>query len=561
MFFFFHLSLTFLHAPMPEHSKIAAEESNVQSYIDSHKNFTSNVDVVDLASVPLVVDDAQAPWEAEKDVVLFLTLGDVWPKAAETSAALAAFFNAHPLLRASLEGKSDYEQVTPTRKIIAKVVKDVASRHNCPSRPDLLTKAVKHAVAATATKKTLYVVFFGEATHDLAVVSAVSRSVSRFTAKRKAALNAYQAEVPRIHVALQRPDGSCNHDEGAVRAFKAVSTGIQRCGRLVDAPTNLVDTVTFAAIAENWVAEMHIKGKDTVRIEVIKGDELRERGYGGLWGTGKAAQYPPHLVTLTYEPANGIAPQEKIALVGKGIVYDTGGLSIKSGPNMCGMKDDMGGAAAVFCGFTALVEVDAPAQIACVLCLADNAVGPLAQRNDDIILMKSGKTIEINNTDAEGRLVLGDGVYHATAELPFTPHLVVDMATLTGAQGIATGRLHAAIYCSTEDGEERFRRAGRVSGDLCFPVLYCPELHNAEFASNSADYRNSVTNRNNAQVSCAGQFIGNHLCDGFAGHVGARGYRLPCHEWQRFHRLWRQPPHGGDFPSLSRVGGIDAGCF
>lgn len=97
-----------------------------------------------------------------------------------------------------------------------------------------------------------------------------------------------------------------------------------------------------------------------VAISVIKGDELREMGYGGLYGTGKAGQYPPHLVTLSYKPHDNTSPLCKLAFVGKGIVYDTGGLSLKTRDGMCGMKRDMGGAAAVFCGFLALALLDAP---------------------------------------------------------------------------------------------------------------------------------------------------------------------------------------------------------
>ncbi|EPY37574.1 putative aminopeptidase NPEPL1 [Angomonas deanei] len=292
--------------------------------------------------------------------------------------------------------------------------------------------------------------------------------------------------------------------------------------RLVDTPTNLLDTVTFAEIASKWCAKWNGKDGREVHIDIVKGDELRQQGYGGLWGTGKAAQYPPHLVTLSYKPSAAVLPDStkarKAAFVGKGIVYDSGGLSIKSGAGMCGMKHDMGGAAGVFGAFLALVESHTPALVSCVLCLADNAVGPKSQRNDDIILMKSGITVEVNNTDAEGRLVLSDGVYHASAELAYTPDLVVDMATLTGAQGIATGLNHAAIYSNTEAAEDAFQRAGRQSGDLCFPVLYCPEYHKKEFDSKVADYRNSVTNRGNAQVSCAAQFVGNNIPDSYKNH-------------------------------------------
>merc|ERR1712146_189165 len=116
-------------------------------------------------------------------------------------------------------------------------------------------------------------------------------------------------------------------------------------------------------------------------------------------------------------------------------------------------------------------------------------------------------------TDAEGRLVLADAVSYAAQT--FKPELLLNMCTLTGAQGIATGQLHAGIVCSSEVVEQDAVRAGRRSGDLTHPLMWCPELFSNEFASSVADMKNSVRNRSNAQVSCAAQFIGNHLPDGF----------------------------------------------
>ena len=139
--------------------------------------------------------------------------------------------------------------------------------------------------------------------------------------------------------------------------------------------------------------------------------------------------------------------------------------------------------------------------------------------------MYSGKTVEINNCDAEGRLVLGDGVAHATKHIE-NLDLVVDMATLTGAQLIATGKKHAGILCNTPEVEERAIKAGMHSGDLCYPLLYAPELLMDEFKSDVADMKNSVKDRSNAQTSCAGHFIEAHLAETYSGewlHVDMAG--------------------------------------
>ena len=187
--------------------------------------------------------------------------------------------------------------------------------------------------------------------------------------------------------------------------------------------------------------------------------------------------------------------------------------------------------------------------------MAENAIGPTAFRNDDILTLYSGKTVEVNNCDAvrtnagntrsafvlhgglaltqamhsfifqEGRLVLGDGVAHATKHIE-NLDLVVDMATLTGAQLVATGKKHAGVLCNQEELEKRAVAAGLHSGDLVYPLLYAPELLKKEFKSKVADMKNSVADRSNAQTSCAGHFIESHLNSDYKGgwvHVDMAG--------------------------------------
>uniref|UniRef100_A0A673LQV6 Probable aminopeptidase NPEPL1 n=1 Tax=Sinocyclocheilus rhinocerous TaxID=307959 RepID=A0A673LQV6_9TELE len=239
---------------------------------------------------------------------------------------------------------------------------------------------------------------------------------------------------------------------------------------------------------------------------IIRGEELKQKGFGGIYGVGKAAQHPPALAVLSHTPSGAT---QTIAWVGKGIVYDTGGLSIKGKTTMPGMKRDCGGAAAILGAFKATVKQGFKDNLHAVFCLAENSVGPTATRPDDIHTLYSGKTVEINNTDAEGRLVLSDGVVYASKDL--SADIILDMATLTGAQGISTGKYHAAVMTNSEQWEAACVRAGRSSGDLAHPLVYCPELHFSEFTSAVADMKNSVADRENAQSSCAGLFIGSHL--------------------------------------------------
>merc|ERR1719367_1578089 len=261
---------------------------------------------------------------------------------------------------------------------------------------------------------------------------------------------------------------------------------------------------------------------------IIQGEDLNERGFGGIYGVGKAAIHKPALAILSHTPAGAT---ETIAWVGKGIVYDTGGLSIKGKTAMPGMKRDCGGAAGILGAFYAAVSQGFEQNLHAIFCLAENSVSDRATRPDDIHTLYSGRTVEINNTDAEGRLVVSDGVCYADRDLK--ANFIVDMCTLTGAQGISTGRYHAAHLTNDGPTEEKASIAGRKSGDLTFPLVYCPEFHYPEFKSAVADMKNSVANRDNAQSSCAGLFINAHLGFDYPGvwlhidmaspsHVGER---------------------------------------
>ncbi|KFM63195.1 hypothetical protein X975_23745, partial [Stegodyphus mimosarum] len=263
-----------------------------------------------------------------------------------------------------------------------------------------------------------------------------------------------------------------------------------------------------------FLQEIHKVGDALgIKPEVIRGQDLAKRGFGGIYSVGQAAEHPPALAILSHTDPDA---EETIAWVGKGIVYDTGGLCIKSKTSMAGMKRDCGGAAAILGAFYVAVKLGFQENLHAIFCLAENAVGPKAVRPDDIITMYSGRTVEINNTDAEGRLVLGDGVAYAEKDLNATT--ILDMATLTGAQGTATGRYHAALLTNSEEWEKAAVKAGQISGDLVHPVPYTPEIHFNEFASNIADMKNSVADRSNAQPSCAGLFVGAQIGFDYEGY-------------------------------------------
>ena len=282
--------------------------------------------------------------------------------------------------------------------------------------------------------------------------------------------------------------------------YQILANAVRYAADLFDRPPNILGVSHFVQEAKD------IANRTKASIRIWDRERLKQEGFGGIYGVGQASTNGPAFVVLHHKPENA---QNAIAWVGKGIVYDTGGLSIKPKTSMPSMKGDMGGAAAVLAAFEAAILLDVPYELYAVLCLAENSVGPDAIRPDDVLVMLSGKTVEVNNTDAEGRLVLADGVFWSSKHTNCST--IIDIATLTGAAPISVGTHFAAIYCNNEELEQCAIRAGRKIGELAHPLPYTPEFYYAEFSSSIADMKNSVKNRSNAQSACAGQFIGNHL--------------------------------------------------
>ncbi|XP_023034102.1 probable aminopeptidase NPEPL1 isoform X2 [Drosophila willistoni] len=393
-----------------------------------------------------------------------------------------------------------------------------ASRHNTSSRAHAITRLVKNHVLNVSEES---VVLVCERENLFASACAVVRAFPLYSRKtggngqqfQKAASpeagdsvdNAEQnaRNVVNVEFVVIDKDGCIETDpltDDELKCLKETTRGIRLTARIVDMPCNEMNVDHFIQNIEELAKELSLQP------QIIRGEELQERGFGGIYGVGKAAAVPPALVVLSHEPKGA---QETIALVGKGIVYDTGGLSIKGKTAMPGMKRDCGGAAAILGAFYAAVKCGFKDNLHAIFCLAENSVGPNATRPDDIHTLYSGRTVEINNTDAEGRLVLADGVCYANKDLK--ANIILDMATLTGAQGIATGKYHGAVLTNSETWESKSLQAGRKSGDLLAPIIYCPELQFSEFASAIADMKNSVADRQNAQSSCAGLFVAAHL--------------------------------------------------
>ena len=384
------------------------------------------------------------------------------------------------------------------RKLAIGVLPDRVSRHNSPAR----SEAVRRVVAQSSTGRSgssAILLALDDPEHYAPAVVGIGKALPLYEKPQRKGESKLTA--PKLNIAAVGPD-----DEllTVPRPLAPLLESQREAARLVETPPTELDPKGFQAEMTKL-----LRGLPNVTRKSIVGDALLRAGLGGIHAVGRCAVSEPRMIVLTHTPKGRSTKGPHIALVGKGVTYDTGGLSLKIQGSMVGMKTDMGGAAAVLGAFLGLVKGGSPCKVSAILCLAENAIGPLAYKNDDVIQMHSGYHVEINNTDAEGRLCLGDGVSYAARTLK--ADIVVDIATLTGAQGVATGHLHGALLSDDEELERVFVESGRRSGDLVHPLPFAPEFHREEFKSQVAHMRNSVANRANAQVSCAAEFVRWHL--------------------------------------------------
>lgn len=239
-----------------------------------------------------------------------------------------------------------------------------------------------------------------------------------------------------------------------VDAGNIVAEGIALSQDLINHPASTATT-------DYMVSQAHELAKSTnAKIKVIAGDKLAQEGYGAIHAVGRSGSTPPALVTLEYGKPGKNTPT--LALVGKGVVFDSGGLNLKPGGSMALMKKDMGGSAIVLGAFAAIAKLKLPLHLVAVVGLAENGVGPIAFRPGDVLQTKGGPTVEVTNTDAEGRLVLADALSLA---LTYKPTYMVDFATLTGAARVALGKDIMALFSDNKPLLEKLLAAGEATGE------------------------------------------------------------------------------------------------
>jgi leucyl aminopeptidase len=264
--------------------------------------------------------------------------------------------------------------------------------------------------------------------------------------------------------------------------------------RLVNEPSNRMTPTILADEARKMAQEVGLK------CEVYGTDKIKELKMGAFWGVAQGSEEPPALIVLNYEPA-GAPEKPKLGLVGKGITFDTGGISIKPSDGMEKMKYDMAGGAAMLGAMRAVALLKPKVKVTCIVLATENMPSGTAQKPGDVQIAMSGKSIEIINTDAEGRLVLADGLCYAR-QLGCT-HLV-DAATLTGAVVVALGHANAGVFANDDPLYERFRKALDAAGEKFWRLPLGDEYLEA-MRSNIADLVNSGGRWGGA--SCAAAFL------------------------------------------------------
>lgn len=312
--------------------------------------------------------------------------------------------------------------------------------------------------------------------------------------------------APPARVDLLVSDASDQTAE--IEHARAVATAVATARDFVNTPPSHLYPAEFADRARSLGEAAGIE------VEVLDEDGLAEGGYGGILGVGKGSSRPPRLVRMAYRGGSGTA----VALVGKGVTFDSGGISIKPASGMENMTSDMGGAAAVVATVTLAAQLGLPLDVTAYVPMAENLPSATAQRPGDVLTQYDGTTVEVINTDAEGRLILADAIARACED---SPAYLIDTATLTGAQVVALGNRTPGVM-GTDAFRDRVARISHGTGENSWPMPLARELR-PELDSKIADLAN-VTNGRSGGMLAAGLFLREFVAEGVQwAHIDVAG--------------------------------------
>jgi leucyl aminopeptidase len=319
---------------------------------------------------------------------------------------------------------------------------------------------------------------------------------------------------PVEHLVLAGPNAEDALEEA--RRAAVVARWANRCRDLVNTPASELTPTRLAAAAEE-IADT----APTIEATVLGPAELEAAGMGSFLSVARGSHEEPRLVVLRYEPAQAAGPT-LLGLVGKAITYDSGGLSLKPPESLQDMKTDMAGGAASLTALGALAELDVPLRAFSVVPATENMPSGHATRPGDVVRASDGTTIEINDTDAEGRLVLADALLHART---LEPTHLLDLATLTGTIEVALGSVYAGLFGNDDDWIARVRTAGERSGERVWPMPTDP-AYDTYLESHVADVKNTPP-RKRGSSSIAARFLARFAGDGPWAHLDIAGVAAP----------------------------------
>jgi leucyl aminopeptidase len=321
------------------------------------------------------------------------------------------------------------------------------------------------------------------------------------------------APEPRT-VLLAVPDQQTPARRDGIQEATVIAAAVALARDLINMPSDVKTPSWLAARA------VEVAGRSGLSVRIRDEAELAAAGFGGIVAVGSGSAHPPRLIELSYQPDSGAAAdpadaaQAYVVLAGKGITFDSGGLSLKPNDGMKLMKTDMAGGAAVIAVMSALRALGVRARVTGLVAAAENMPSGSAMRPGDIITIFGGRTVEVLNTDAEGRLVLADLLAYAQATL--SPGVIVDLATLTGAARIALGASIGALYASADDLAEALTEAGAAAGEplwrMPMPADYAMALTSA-----TADLAHIPSGMNGAKNGQAGSIVAAMFLREFTG--------------------------------------------
>ncbi|MBK5305320.1 MAG: leucyl aminopeptidase [Frankiaceae bacterium] len=298
-----------------------------------------------------------------------------------------------------------------------------------------------------------------------------------FTAYRSTSAADHKPPVENVVIVVSDPKDKAT--KAALTRADVVARAVMLTRDLVNTPPSHLHPAELAEIARTEGS------KAGLSVEVLDEKALRKGGYGGILGVGQGSDAPPRLVHLTYKGGRGA--KTKVALVGKGITFDSGGLSLKPATAMEEMKMDMGGAAAVIATMRAVAELGLKVDVEAWIPMAENMPSGAAIRPSDVLSMRSGLRVEVTNTDAEGRLILADAIARAAED---KPDVILDIATLTGAQLVALGARTTGVMANDDDLRTSVVDAATRAGEPSWAMPLPPELRKG-LDSEIADLVNS----------------------------------------------------------------------